>query len=249
MKNSVVVFLLLFMSSFTSMANEIKLYTSASLSSGTYQIISYLVKEVNNEYQDHKIIVQTIPGAEGLNSFNRFQIETNSILLNQEDSFKTHNISLISYEKYDFINNPHSVIVSSTSNINSIGDLIILSKKRELFHGRISSGSSADISLNVFMKINNITNVKNIKSYKRADEIALALSNGELDFAIRSYASFNKNNLVKKLLELDVGSKWILIYRKDMVADVSRIDVICRSSKSFKEFMRKMDQNRLICLY
>ncbi len=244
MKSSLIGVLTFLILSTSAIANEIKLYTSASLTSGTYQILSFLIKEVDS----HKIVIQSIPGAQGLNAFNRFNVEERSILFNQDDSFKVHNISLSEYRTYDLINNPHSVIISTTSNINTVEDLFSLSKTRKLFHGRLSSGATADISLDVFLKRYNIINVENIKSYKRVEELTLALSNNELDFVIRSLASFNNSNLVKSIFELDIGSKWTLVYKDDMQNVIAEIINTCKTSKNFLEFMKKMNQNQLLCI-
>lgn len=230
------------------MANEIKLYTSASLSSGTNQILSYLIKEVNDAHQDRKIVIQSIPGAEGLNSFNRFAIEPDAILFNQEDSFKVHEIKLDAFLVHELINNPHTVVVSATSNINTVDDLIALSKKRKLFHGRLSSGASSDISLDIFTKRYNIDHIENIRGYKRVEELSLALSNNEIDFAIRSLTSFNRSPLVKPILKLEVGSKWIFVYRENTKNIVENILMHCRNSKTFHDFMKKMNQNQLLCI-
>jgi tripartite-type tricarboxylate transporter receptor subunit TctC len=231
----------------TTPANEIKLYTSASLTSGTYQLLNFLIKEVNKNSIE-KIIIRSIPGAEGRNAYNRFIVEQNSMLFNQEDSFKTHNISLDNFIIYQLINNPHSVIVSTSSNINTIDDIIILSQNRRLFHGRLSSGATSELSLHFFIKKYNINNVYNISGYRNVQELTLALANNELDFVIRSYGSFNNSSLVKNLLELEVGSKWILLYKHNMNNVINDIDNVCKNSKVFHEFAKKMNSNHVLCL-
>jgi hypothetical protein len=247
MKSSLLCVLMFFVMTLTTLANEIKLYTSASLTSGTYQLLNFLIKEFN-ETRIEKIIIRSIPGAEGRNAYNRFIVEQNSILFNQEDSFKTHNISLDNFIIYQLINNPHSVIVSSSSNINTIDDIIRISKNRKLFHGRLASGATSDVSLEFFLKKYNINDVHNIKGYRNVQELTLALANNELDFVIRSYGSFNKSNLVKQLLELEIGSKWIFLYKNNMQDVLNDIHNVCKNSKTFHDIIKKMNHNHLLCL-
>lgn len=225
-------------------AREIDVYTSTPNTSGTFIILSYLTKEINEKSNTQKFTVGSIPGAIGLTAYNRFVREPDSLLFVLDDMFKVHNLPSDKFDIYYLIYTRYSVMVSSKSDIRTVQDLVRVSNQRRVFHGRLVGGP-ADFVLNEFIEENKLRNVENITSYKRADELAIALNSGELDFIIRSAEYFKSNNLVRVIQELNDGSRWVFVSHKNQNS-FSQIDNFCKSN-DFRDFMAKAGDYDLTC--
>jgi len=148
-----------------------------------------------------EIIVLNKPGASKIIGYNYIKDSHKPTLLVSSDTIFEHKVKDLIEPLYFLGDSSNLVMVSSTSNINSIEDLILLSHKREIrfgHGGETSQGYKAGSLLCQKLVLNCLS-----VPYKSGPEATIGVLNNTVDFfAIVAYGSENliNNNKFKILM-------------------------------------------------
>jgi tripartite-type tricarboxylate transporter receptor subunit TctC len=196
----------------------VRVVANIATNSDTFLIFKDIFSHLNKSQSDVNFVFQSVPGGNGLISYRRFLNESDTILINQQSLFYENDIDMSRYHLYSFFRNKHQLFVNKDSDINSIDDLLILHQKRKIYHGRVLSGTTSDISLNMLMNDYgfNKESIVNIRSFNRTEELLHSLINKEIDFIIRSKSIALNNENVISILSLDFGPIWLMTLKNDM---------------------------------
>jgi tripartite-type tricarboxylate transporter receptor subunit TctC len=203
----------------SSYAQEtVRVVANIAINSDTFLIFRDIFSHLNKSQADVNFVFQSVPGGNGLISYRRFLNESDTILINQQSLFYENDIDMSRYYLYSFFRNKHQLFVNKDSGINSIDDLLVLHQKRKIYHGRVLSGTTAEISLNMLMNDYgfNKESVVNIRSFNRTEELLHSLINKEIDFIIRAKSIALNNENVISILSLDFGPIWLMTMKNDM---------------------------------
>lgn len=222
---------MLFMVSVSHAREQIKVITSFTQTADGLILLRSFFDNINNNQTKVKYVVQALPGANGLNAYRQFQNEKDSLLFTQHTMFIENKIDHTNHLLYALYQSNHEVLVNRNSNIKTVDDLIALHKQRNIFHGRVSSGATSQISLSIFMNDYNLDSkrIVNITAYARAEELLFSLLTSEIDFIIRAKTSIFGNENIASILTLDFGPIWIFAQNKSNLSKKFNINQIKKS--------------------
>jgi hypothetical protein len=207
----------MFMISTSHAREQIKVITSFTQTADGLFLLKSFFDSINNDQTNIRYVIQSLPGANGLNAYRQFQNENNSLLFTQHTMFIENKIDYSNHLLYALYRSNHEVLVNRNSNIKTVDDLIALHKQRNIFHGRVSSSATSQISLAIFMKEFDLNSnqIVNITAYSRVEELLYSLVKKEIDFVIRSKSSAFINEDIASILTLDFGPVWLLTIKSE----------------------------------
>ena len=199
-----IIALALIASTIIAHAEDIRVINRFQPSSTSFQAMSMFLKKANSLQTKYNFIPSSVPGAVGENADQRALVlarigskvvwfgPVSSFTLNRFELGNTYDRDNDFYFIRSFLTTYQSIVVSKTSGIKSIDELVThLKSKDKNFYGVPLEIGAAKFLNNIFARHYKVE-VSMIK-YKDFGEITMALNNKEIDYSIFTHPAVNSS--------------------------------------------------------